>query len=94
MLVGELLIGPITEEMIGRGIILAILLRYTSSGRWMALLISAFVFVACHMVRDIPEFFVLLGGGVLLGYAYMATKSVPFCILCHSMWNGVPYLPH
>jgi membrane protease YdiL (CAAX protease family) len=94
MFLGELLIGPITEEVVGRGVILAILLRYTESGPWMALFISAFVFAGSHMVRDIYDALIIFGGGLVLGYGRMATNSVALCIVCHSLWNGIPYLFH
>ncbi len=90
--VGELIFGPVTEEIVGRGVILAILLKHTESGRFTALLISALLFAGVHTVRDIYEVVILFVGGLVLGYGYMTTKSVPFCILSHSTWNGLPYL--
>jgi membrane protease YdiL (CAAX protease family) len=84
--------APIIEEILCRGVILAILLRYTESGRWMALLISALFFAGIHVVQDIYQLLALCGAGILLGYGYILTSSVPFCMLCHSMSNATIYL--
>jgi membrane protease YdiL (CAAX protease family) len=80
---------PVTEEIVCRGIFLAVLLRYTQYGRWAALLISALVFASLHCQNRAYYVMELVGDGLILGYAYMETKSVPFCMVCHSMSNGI-----
>jgi membrane protease YdiL (CAAX protease family) len=89
MLIRWLVTWPITEELVCRGVFLSILLRFTQPGRWGALFLSALLFTSLHCEPSVYYVLYIFGGGLVLGYGYIVTKSVPFCILCHSMCNGI-----
>lgn len=92
VLLDDVVTSPITEEAVYRGVILAILLEHLRSGRWAALGLSALLFAAIHAPGGVPLLVTITGAGLVLGYAYMTTRCVPVCILCHALWNGLFYL--
>lgn len=80
-------VAPVTEELLFRGLILRGLLgRYNS---WVALLISAGLFAAMHMNpwQLIPTFAL----GVLFGWFYLRTGSLVPCIAGHALNNFMAY---
>jgi hypothetical protein len=87
------LVAPITEELLFRGIILAgLLARYRAPA---AILISTLLFMLVHLN---PWQFAGAGGlGLMAGWLYARTRSVVPCILVHMVQNGmvclVPWLP-
>jgi membrane protease YdiL (CAAX protease family) len=90
-------LAPITEEMVFRGVILATLLAHATAPRWAIVLLSALVFTSCHGVEDGWRLMRLLVLGCFVGYAYVLTRSISFCILCHSLWNvmcSCPVMQH
>ncbi|MSU51496.1 MAG: glutamate-5-semialdehyde dehydrogenase [Opitutus sp.] len=82
-------IAPLTEEVVFRGLILRGLL-----GRWRpwaAILTSAVLFSAMHFnPAQIP---VSLGLGIVLGWVYARTRSLGLCVLGHAINNSSTYLP-
>jgi membrane protease YdiL (CAAX protease family) len=88
----DVVTSPVTEEPVYRGVILAVLLQHVQSGRWAALGLSALLFAAIHAPNSVTLLVAITGAGLVLGYAYMATRCVPFCVLCHALWNGSFYL--
>lgn len=88
----DVVTSPITEEAVYRGVILAVLLAHMQSGRWAALGLSALLFAAIHAPNSVSRLVMITGAGLVIGYAYMATRCVPFCVLCHALWNGSFYL--
>lgn len=82
------LIGPIAEEFIFRGIILRGLLRTRSA--WSAIVWSAAFFGIAHLNpwQGIAAF----GSGLLLGWAYVRTRSLALCIAAHVLNNFVAML--
>lgn len=80
---GAILIGPIVEEFLFRGIILTTLLHKYGS-KW-ALPISSVLFALVHIhPAQIVIAFIL---GLILGYLFIKTKSLTFVILLHSVSN-------
>ncbi len=81
-------VAPVTEELLFRGLILnALLRRY---GPWIAVLFSSLLFALLHMNPwQIP---VALASGVLLGWLYLRTRSLWPCILGHAIMNTGPNL--
>jgi membrane protease YdiL (CAAX protease family) len=91
------LLAPVTEEMVFRGVILAALLGYATAPRWATILLSALVFASCHGVDDTWRLLRLVVMGCFYGYAYVLTRSVLFCVLCHALWNmmcSCPVMQH
>jgi membrane protease YdiL (CAAX protease family) len=85
--------APIHEEVIFRGLFLGILLQQPSIRPWFAVLLSALAFAALHDLHNFREFGNLVILGLLLGYAYVRFRSVPFCIACHAVWNLSVFCP-
>ena len=82
-------IAPLTEEVIFRGVILRGLL-----GRWrpwVAIVASAVLFALMHLnPAQVP---VALGLGLVLGWVYVRTRSLGLCMLGHAINNAATYLP-
>ncbi len=83
-----IIIAPLTEELVFRGVILRGLL-----GRWRpaaAVLISAAMFAFIHLnPAQAPVAFLL---GILLGWIYVRTRSLGLCVLGHALNNAGSYL--
>jgi membrane protease YdiL (CAAX protease family) len=93
----SLLIVPVAEELVHRGFILSALLAGVSAPRWAVVLLSALVFTSTHGVAEWWRFVMLVEMGCILGLAIVLTRSVPFCVLCHALWNAMaccPFLVH
>lgn len=85
---GLMVIVAFAEEIVFRGYILNNLLE--SANKWVAVLISAFIFALVHMAN--PNFSVVAAvniflAGILLGINYAYTKNLWFSILLHFAWN-------
>jgi membrane protease YdiL (CAAX protease family) len=80
-------VAPVSEEMVFRGVMLATLLGHATAPRWATVLLSALVFASCHGVEDGWRLLRLTVMGCAFGYAYVLTRSVAFCALCHGLWN-------
>ena len=82
-------IAPVTEEVLFRGLILRGLL-----GRWKpwaAVLISALLFAIMHFnPAQAPVALVL---GLVLGWLYVRTRSLGLCMIGHALNNASAYLP-
>jgi glutamate-5-semialdehyde dehydrogenase len=89
--VGPLLLvvlGPLTEEIIFRGLILRGLLGRCRP--WTAIIISAALFSLMHLnPAQIP---VTLGLGIVLGWVYMRTRSLALCVFGHALNNSSTFL--
>ncbi len=80
-----IVIAPIAEEVLFRGIVFPVLIRHTGTA-W-ALLASAGVFAALHMnLAAAAPLFVL---GLAFGLAYLYTGSLAVPIVLHAVFNGV-----
>ena len=76
-------IAPVTEELLFRGLILrGLLKRY---GNVTAVVISAVLFGASHF--DVWQASSALLGGLLLGWWAFETKSLLPCVFGHAFWN-------
>ncbi len=77
------IIAPIIEEMIFRGIIMHGFMRNYS--KFSAIIISALMFALFHLNPwQFPSAFAL---GILLGWLMVRTRSILLCILGHSVNN-------
>lgn len=81
-------IAPVTEEIVFRGLILRGLL-----GRWRpvaAVLFSSALFALVHFNPAQAPVALLLG--LLTGWLYVLTRSLGLCILAHALNNAASYL--
>jgi hypothetical protein len=85
----RLVLAPVSEEMVFRGVILTALLSHPTASRWAMILLSALLFASCHGVEDGWRLLRLTILGIICGCAYVLTRSVPFCALCHALWNAM-----
>ena len=83
-----LIVAPVTEELLFRGLILrGLLSRY---GAVTAVLISALLFALFHVNPwQMPGAF-LIGG--ILGWWYVQTGTVTPCLLGHAAYNAIPLI--
>lgn len=87
LLLGGVLIGPICEEIIFRGIILeGFLTKYTTKK---AIIFSALIFGIIHFIpiQVVNAFFM----GIVLGWIYIKTKSLWVCIGIHVINNAIAF---
>lgn len=83
MVTSIVVVAPIFEEIICRGIFLeGFLKRYN---QWVALTASAILFGAIH--GNLPQFLYATVLGLALGYVYMKTKSLILSIMLHALNN-------
>lgn len=85
-------VAPITEELLFRGVLFASLRRHV--GVHLSALVSGAVFAVVH-VEVLASQPLGLGGltlaGVLLAYAFHYTKSLRVAIVMHAVYNGVAF---
>jgi hypothetical protein len=82
------IVVPIAEEMIFRGLMLGGLLeRYRARA---AVLVSAALFMAYHL--NPYQFVIAMVFGVLSGWLYVSTRSLWPCMIGHGLTNLVPTL--
>jgi membrane protease YdiL (CAAX protease family) len=80
------LVAPVTEEPLFRGLMLGGFLRRYASG--VAITLSALLFAAAHLNPwQLPGIFAV---GVALGWLYARTQNLLPCLLGHAFFNAVP----
>ena len=82
------IVAPITEELLFRGLILRGLLRRYGPGT--ATLITALLFGAVHL--NPWQFVSATLLGLAFGWFYLRTGSIGLCIIAHAMANGLAVL--
>jgi membrane protease YdiL (CAAX protease family) len=87
MAIAVVLVAPILEEALLRGVVLRGYLRKVSPTR--AILFSGLIFGAMH-VHPVHVFFASIVG-FALGYVYYRTRSLGLVILIHFINNGASY---
>ncbi len=84
------IVAPVTEELLFRGIILRG--RLSRHRPWVAIFLTSLLFAVVHM--NPWQFLPPLLLGLALGWFYVRTGSVPLCILAHALSNGMAlFLP-
>ena len=88
LFLGGVLIGPICEEIIFRGVILqGFMKRYKP---WQAIVFSAAIFGIIHgLAIQVIYAFIL---GLVLGWIFYRTRSLMLCIVLHIANNAVAFL--
>lgn len=93
---GVMATAAATEEVVFRGVIFRIVEE--RGGSWLALVVSAVLFGLLHLLGSseasgAAEFWggiaIVLQGGLLMGAAYLATRSLWLPIGVHFAWNAV-----
>ena len=78
-----------TEELLFRGILFRFLEKF--GGSWFALALTSALFGLAHIFNDnataLSSFAIAIEAGVLLGGAYMLTRSLWMPIGLHAAWN-------
>lgn len=79
--------GPMAEELVFRDSIIRVLLP---SGRWIAIIVSAFAFAVIHgnLMQGIPAFIM----GIALALLYLHTGDLRLCLPAHILNNALGYL--
>ncbi|HZZ43811.1 MAG TPA: CPBP family intramembrane glutamic endopeptidase [Tepidisphaeraceae bacterium] len=101
LITGAVLIAPVTEELLFRGLFQTLLVwaynnlsRSQSSpptasrliaGRWLAILVSSVIFASIHDKWSIPPIFIL---AICLGFTYERTGNLWVNITVHSLFNA------
>jgi membrane protease YdiL (CAAX protease family) len=88
-LLASAIFPAVSEEMLFRGILFRWLEEF--GGSWAALLVTSALFGAIHLANPNASFIAAVGiafeAGVLLGGAYMLTRSLWFPMGLHAAWN-------
>lgn len=103
ILIGSALVPAFAEEVLFRGILFRWIEDF--AGTWAALAISSAFFGAAHLLNPGANWFsavaIAIEAGLLLGGAYMLTRSLWMPIGLHAAWNftqggifGVPISGH
>ena len=82
-ILNSVILAPIFEEVLFRGIILDGLTKQYSN--MYAIIVSSIVFALVHVL--LPTKILALILGIILGICYIRTKSIFMCILIHSLYN-------
>ena len=83
------LLAPVCEELVFRGAVLRVLLRWASR-HWTAIAVSALFFALVHAnPAQMPHAFIV---GLLLGWLYYRTGSVVPGIVYHWINNSIAYV--
>ncbi len=88
-LVLAVVVAPLTEETLFRGIILRGLLARWKP--WAAILMSAALFALMHF--NPAQGPIAFGLGLVLGWVYVRTRSLGLCMLGHALNNASTFLP-
>ena len=83
-LIALVIVAPLTEELLCRGLILSGFLRRYSARK--AVLASALLFAAVHL--NPYQFFSAFVLGVLMGWVFLKTRSLWPCIYAHALNNA------
>lgn len=91
-MVTVILIGPIREELVFRGLIFANLKKWNKD--IISMLISAILFSLLHLPFNhlrVTDFLVYFMSGLVFAHFYKKTRSISWVILLHVIWNGFVY---
>jgi membrane protease YdiL (CAAX protease family) len=80
--------APVLEELFFRGLVLETLARRWR--QWAAVLMSAAVFGVIHLIP--PQAVNAFVAAIVMGYLYLATRSLVPVIIIHAINNGLSYL--
>lgn len=79
-------LGPISEELIFRGLLQSLLSRYIAKST--AIVLLSLVWAAIHMDYSLGIRTMFFALGMMLGFSRLQTKSIWTPIVMHCLWNG------
>lgn len=83
------LIGPVTEELVFRGLVMTALERYKKF--YLDVLVSSCLFSFIHVLQHgwvTTDFVLYFGMGMILGVLFRYTRSIAWSIAAHVIWNS------
>lgn len=86
LLLGAVVIAPLAEELLFRGVLLQTLCRHLRLG-WAAILFSSVLFGCVHVGQP-QAVLPLTSMGIILGYLRLRSGSLGPCILAHILFNA------
>lgn len=90
LLVSAVVVAPVLEEVLFRGLVQTALLEAGGRGRrWAVIFVAASWFALVHVGQPwqaLPPLFVL---GIVLGWVYERTGSLAPCVIVHAGFNAV-----
>jgi membrane protease YdiL (CAAX protease family) len=88
-LITSAIFPAVSEELLFRGILFRWIEEF--GGSWVALLLTSVLFGAVHLANPHASLFaavvITLGAGIMLGAAYMLTRSLWLAMGIHAAWN-------
>ena len=81
------LVGPIIEELVYRGVMWQACMRLM--GPWWSILLTSAAFTLYHGPNRFGEFPALFVGGLVLGWLRHRSGSLHPCLLSHSIFNAM-----
>ena len=88
-LIAPTLFAAVSEELIFRGILFRWIEEF--GGSWLALIVTSALFGAIHLSNPgatlTAAFFIAIEAGIMLGAAYMLTRSLWLPMGIHAAWN-------
>jgi membrane protease YdiL (CAAX protease family) len=84
-----LMLVPIAEEMLFRGLILTALISHAPGRPWQSVLVASLVFTSFHGIQNGWHLAWIMTAGILFGVGYVKTHSIPYCVFCHFLWNAM-----
>lgn len=84
--IDQVVIPPLNEEPVFRGLILSCLIPIFHQRRWLLIVLSAAIFAACHNAA-VSSLIAIMAGGILYAIAFLKTKSLSGCMLLHAVSN-------
>lgn len=85
------IIGPIVEELLFRGILLKGLLNKYFNKPIKAIVYSSIIFAFMHF--NLAQGIAAFGGAIILGLIYYYTRSIKLCIIIHFINNFLVIMP-
>src|SRR5690606_9252994 len=91
LFISNCIVAPINEEIVFRVAIFSALLSLFKIS-WFSVFFSAFIFSWAHNLNSFFQFSQIFVQGIIYGFFFLKTKSLPGCIFLHSIWNFFSFI--
>jgi membrane protease YdiL (CAAX protease family) len=95
-MVNSIILTPLMEEVFFRGILLALVIKYSEKQVAAVILVSVLYAVDhlnyYHILDSLPHAFVMFFTGMISGYIFLKTKNIIFPVMFHIFYNFNAYL--
>ena len=88
LIIAGVIMGPLSEEIVFRGILLDDLIKYNN--KFVSILLSSFIFGILH--RDLISMIYAFIFGIVTGVVYLKDRNLTNCILVHASGNFIVLL--